>query len=86
MFQKQLQFQRDNDPSLTAKTRQQEQGPANRLVTSRSSYKALPPKGSITFPNSTASWGPRVQTRESVGDISHSKHKISAALQFYNAT
>lgn len=32
-------------------------------------------EGSTTFPNSTTSWGPRVQTHEPMGDISHANHK-----------
>lgn len=36
-----------------------------------SSSKALPLKGSITFPNSVTCWGPNVQLHQPVGDISH---------------
>lgn len=35
------------------------------------SSRTLPPKGSTTFQNSTASWGPHVQIYEPPGDSSH---------------
>lgn len=46
--------------------------PQNPATTSR---KALPPRGSITFPNSATNGAPSAQIHESMRAISHSSHK-----------
>lgn len=47
--------------------------PQNPVTTS--SRKALPPRGSITFPNSATNWGPSAQIHEFMRAISHASHK-----------
>lgn len=41
------------------------------------SSEVPPPKVSTAFPNSVTSWGPSIQAREPIRDISHSPHSLS---------
>lgn len=66
---------------IASTTRQQRTGSGASLENpkilpqSHSSNKSPPLKGSLTFPNNAASWGPNIQTHELKEDISHSNQK-----------
>lgn len=80
-----LSWQQEHEASLAVrKQTRQEMEPGYKtskyLQEHTSSSKAAPPKGSMTFANTAASWRPRVQILVPVGDIYHSDDICTLAL------